>query len=484
MEEELLMDFKGKVLCSWMVLSVAALATPVADLEMLGAVKRGDQQAVRSLLQQRADVNATQPDGSTALSWAVHHNDLDMANLLISSGADPNSRNNLGVTPLSLACTNGSAPMVQRLLAAGANPNAALQSGETPLMTCARTGSVEAVKSLLAGGADSNAKESRRGQTALMWAVSQQHAGVVQALIEGGADVHARSEGGFTPLLFAARVGDENSARALLQAGADINEATPENGSALVLASSSGHESLAIFLIEKGADPNAADANGVTPLHFAALKGLPTIGGLRYNTTIAYLFRPNMLELTKALLARGANPNARVANIHKEFRATELAWIDAVDATPFMLATASNDVALMRLLADNGSDPLLATRNNTTPLMVAAGMGRTAERPPDEERMALETVKLLVELGADVNATDDSGQTALHSASYIGADAIAQFLVEHGAKVDVKDRYGMTPVTVADGIMPPELPRIKRVRRPHESTAKLLRQLAGNTTSD
>jgi ankyrin repeat protein len=374
--------------------------------------------------------------------------------------------------------------MVQKLLTAGANPNAALQSGETPLLTCARTGNVEAVKSLLAGGADPNAKESRRGQTALMWAVSQKHSAVVQALIEGRADVHARSEGGFTPLLFAARVGDEGSARALLQAGADVNEATPEYGNSLVLASSSGHEALAIFLLEKGAAPNAVDANGVTPLHFAVLKGLPTIGGLRYNTTMAYLFRPNMQELTKALLAHGANANARVAKIDKEFAATEVAWIDAVAATPFMLAAASNDVALMRLLADNGADPLLVTRNNTTPLMVASGMGRTAERPPDEERMALETVKLLVELGADVNAVDASGQTALHSASYIGADAIAQFLVEHGAKLDVKDRYGMTPLTVADGIMPPDLPRIKRVRRPHESTAKLLRQLAGNATSD
>ena len=478
------MDFKVKVLCGWMLLSVAGLATPVGDLDILEAVKRGDQKAVLSLLQQRADVNAAQPDGSTALAWAVHHNDLDMADLLVRSGANPNSKNNLGVTPLSLACTNGSAPMVQKLLTAGANPNAALQSGETPLLTCARTGNVEAVKLLLAGGADPNAKESRRGQTALMWAVSQKHSAVVQALIEGGADVHARSEGGFTPLLFAARVGDEGSARALLQAGADVNEATPQYGNSLVLASSSGHETLAMFLLEKGATPNAVDANGVTPLHFAALKGLPTIGGLRYNTTMAYLFRPNMQELTKALLAHGANPNARVAKIDKQFAATELAWIDAVDATPFMLAAASNDVALMRLLADNGADPLLVTRNNTTPLMVASGMGRTAERPPDEERMALETVKLLVELGADVNAVDASGQTALHSASYIGADAIAQFLVEHGAKMDVKDRYGMTPLTVADGIMPPDLPRIKRVRRPHESTAKLLRQLAGNATTD
>lgn len=476
------MDVKAKVLCGWMLLSVASLAAPVGDLELLEAARKGDQAAVRSLLQQRADVNAAQPDGSTALAWAVHRDDLDMAELLIRAGANANAQNDLGVTPLSLACANGNAPMVQKLVASGANPNAALRSGETPLMTCARTGNVEAVNSLLARGADVNAKETRRGQTALMWAVSQKHPEVVRALIQHGADVQARSEGGFTPLLFAARVGDVDSARVLLEAGAKANEATPEDGSALVLASASGHEPLAILLLEKGAEPNATDAYGTTALHNTVLTGLPVVGRLTRSTVNSYLFRPNMPELAKALLARGANPNARITKKNPEF-SSELSYTDPVGATPFFMAAATNDRSFMRLLADNGADPKLMTNDKATPLMVAAGMGRTAERPEAEEKSAFETAKLAVELGADVNAADESGQTSLHFASYIGADAITQFLLEKGAKADVKDSYGMTPLDVAEANMPPALPRTKRVRRSHKSTADLLRQSAGNTTS-
>ena len=468
------MNLTVKVLCGCMLLSVASLAAPVGDLELLEAVRKGDREAVRSLVQQRADVNAAQPDGSTALAWAVHRDDAEMVDLLIRAGANVNAENELGVTPLSLACANGSASMVQKLVAAKANPKAPLRSGETPLMTCARTGSVEGVKSLLAGGADVNAKESRRGQTALMWAVSQKHTPVVRALIAGGADVHARSEGGFTPLLFAARVGDLDSARALLEAGADVNEATKDDGSALVLASASGHEALALLLLEKGADPNAADANGATPLHNTVLTGFPVAGRLTKSTVNSYLFRPNMPELAKALLARGANPNARITKKNPEF-SSELSYMDPVGATPFFLAAATNDLSLMRLLAASGADPKLMTNDKATPLMVAAGMGRTAERPEAEEKSAFETAKLAVELGADVNAADESGQTPLHFASYIGADAIAQFLVEKGAKGDVKDSYGMTPLDVAEANMPANLPRTKRVRRAHKSTADLIR---------
>ncbi len=473
------MNLKAKVLCGWMLFAVAGLAAPVGDLELLEAARKGDQAAVRSLLQQRADVNATQPDGSTALAWAVHRDDQDMADLLISAGANVNAENSFGVAPLSLACSNANAPMVQKLLTAGANPNAALRSGETPLMTCARTGNLEAVKALLAKGADANAKESRRGQTALMWAVSQKHSAAVQALIAGGADVRARSEGGFTPLLFAARVGDLDSARALLNAGADVNEATAENGNALVLASASGHEALGIFLLEKGANPNATDAYGITALHNTVLTGLPVVGRLTRGVSNSYLFRPNMPELAKALLARGANPNARLAKKNMEY-ASELAYTDPVGSTPFHLATATNDLSFMRLLVASGADPKLMMNDKGTSLMVAAGMGRTAERPEAEEKMAFETAKLAVELGADVNAADDSGQTALHFAAYIGADAIAQFLMEKGAKADVKDSFGMTPLDVAEANMPPNLPRNKRVRRAHPSTAELMRKSAAN----
>ena len=167
------MGLKAKVLVGWWMaslLSVAGFAAANSDLRLVEAVEKGDQAAVRSLLQQRADVNAPQADGSTALAWAAHRDDLETADLLIRAGANVNAPNDYGVTPLSLACTNRNATLVEKLLKAGANPNAAMWTGETPLMTCARTGNVAAVKSLLAGKADVSVKETRRGQTALMWA--------------------------------------------------------------------------------------------------------------------------------------------------------------------------------------------------------------------------------------------------------------------------------------------------------------------------
>ena len=185
------MDGRVKVivLAGWWVvslLSVASLAAAGGDLRVVDAVMKGDKEAVRSLLKENADVNAPQPDGATALAWAVHRDDLETAELLINAAANVNAANDYGVTPLSLACTNLNAAMVEKLLKAGADPNAAQWTGETPLMTAARTGDADAVNSLLAHGADVNAKETRRGQTALMWAIAERHAEVARVLIEHG----------------------------------------------------------------------------------------------------------------------------------------------------------------------------------------------------------------------------------------------------------------------------------------------------------
>jgi ankyrin repeat protein len=459
------------------------------------AVKERDSATVRSLLKQHIDVNTPEPDGATALAWAAHWDDLDTAELLIHAGANVNAANDYGVTPLSLACTNGNSAMIEKLLKAGANPNATLPTGETPLMTASRTGNVDSVKLLLEHGADANAKEIRRGQTALMWAVAEGHPEVARVLIERGADVHTRSKSGFTPLLFTAQQGNVESARILLAAGANINEATPDDGSALVVASASGHEALSIFLLDKGADPNVADGRGITALHYAMLQGISLLDNVWYEPfrrdqhIVQHVsfppFRPNMPELVKTLLARGANPNARIAK-DPQFPTSYISYMKLsttpVGATPFMLAAATYDVDLMRALVASGADPLLTTEEKTTPVIMAAGLGARlcgeGELTEEEARMSLEAVKLAVELGGDVNATNNAGLTALHAAAYLGSDAVIAFLVDKGANVNAKDKNGQTALTIAEKIVPPTLfEEGLRPRAVHKTTADLLRKL-------
>jgi len=365
---------------------------------------------------------------------------------------------------------------VNKLLKAGANPNAAAWSGETILMTCARTGNIETVKSLLATGADVKSKDSRQGNTALMWAVAQKHADVARLLIEHKADVHARTNSGFTPLLFAAQQGDADSAQILLHAGADVNEATPDGDTPLLVASASGHEAFSIFLLEHGANPNAADRNGITALHYAIINGLGQaasgISMVRSHTP--YLHRPNMVELVKALLKHGANPNARLTapatemdygpGYGKILRTAQLnvggGRISPVGATPFLLAALSFDPALMHLLVSAGADPLLATEENVTPLMAAIGLGRERASlisyTEKQEAKIMEMVKMLVEMGVDVNAVETAtGLTALHCAAFYGnSERVIQFLVEKGANLNVTTTAGQTALDIASNIAP------------------------------
>jgi uncharacterized protein len=500
------MSINVKVLgVGWIIslLSVAALAA-TSNLRLVDAEAKRDMEVVRSLLKQHVDVNTPEADGATALAWAAHWDDLEIADLLIAAGAKANAANDYGVTPLSLACTNRSAAMVEKLLKAGADPNAAAWTGETPFMTCARTGNLEAVKSLLARGATVNVKDTKEGQTALMWAAAAKHPAVVQALIEHGADVNAHTKSGYTPLMFAAQQGDIESARFLLAAGARVNEATNgesvwEGDTALLLASQSGHEALSIFLLDHGADPNAADENGITALHFTVMNGLALMSRVRLRPPAPYLVRPNMLELAKALLAHGANPNARVKKASAGDKLLRITGgdpppgsVSPVGATAFMMAAFSHDASLMRILVAGGADPLLATDENVTPLMVAAGVTRwrTAGVPltKNEEAKALECVKLAVELGADVNAVDKTYKlTALHGAAFNGSDTIVQFLAEKGANLDAKDQVGQTPLEVAMNIKPFE--RGKAVARnlvPYKawkSTADLLVKLGATPVS-
>jgi cytohesin len=354
--------------------------------------------------------------------------------------------------------------MVEKLLKAGANPNAALLSGETALMTAVHTGNVEVVKLLLAHKADVNAKEPARGQTALLWAVAEKRPEIARVLVEHGANVQARSKSGFTPLLYAADRGDGDSAQILVAAGADVNEATADRVSPLLLASAGGREELALFLLEKGANPNVADGKeGYTPLHHAAS-------------------RRNMVSVVKALLARKANPNARLVKAPPRPRENGTqGGISLLGATPFLLAAANGNAGAMHALVEGGADPRIPTTDNTPPLLVAAGVHRNPDivLTPDDREHGVEAAKLLLEWGADVNATGEYGWTALHGAAYNAFDEMIQFLVGKGAKMDVFDQLGQTPLSIAlavttagIGVDYYHVPRFA-----HPSTAELLLKL-------
>jgi ankyrin repeat protein len=443
------------------------LSTTVAaqDARLVDLAKRQDRAAVRALVASGADVNVAQGDGATALHWAAHWDDVEMAALLLRAGARIDAANDFGVTPLLLASTNGRPTLVAILLEAGADPNLAAANGETPLLTAARTGNLEAVDALLGRGAEVNYRTPGNGQSALMWAISERHSNVARLLIEHGADIHARSTGGYTPLLFAARAGDLESTRMLVAAGADVNDKTPDQTSALVVAVVRGHAALAIHLLERGADPNAG-APGYTALHWASgsweteltgPNGIDAQGAEEWRSLAGVPV--GKVELIRALLARGADPNARLTKPPPRVGYTQLAIEHRVvgvnpypGATPFLLAAMAGDVDVMRVLSENGADPRLASSDGTTPLMVAAGLGRYLAESRVTEGNALASVKLALELGGEINAVNDSGNTALHGAAHTKANEVIGFLADNGADLNQRNKRGQTPLMIADTV--------------------------------
>ena len=453
-----------------------ARAFGAGDPALVEAVKNGDQTAVRRLIGEKTDPNVPATDGSTALHWAVHRDAADLVDTLLTAGANANAASRYGVTPLSLAGTNGNLTIVKRLLAAGADPNAALPNGETVLMTAARTGRPDVLQALLAKGANPNAREQSRGQTALMWAAAENNTAVIPVLLAAGAERDARTgdqappaaaaagsfsraagvsraanvRPSFTAFLFAVQRGQLEAARALLNAGSSANEALPDGTSALVLAVQNANWELADFLIERGADVNAA-GSGFTALH--------QITRLR-RTNIGFLPPPegkgtlSSTELVRRLLAKQADVNAVMT---RDFRDGYRNRFNRIGATPFLLAAKNVDTELMKIYLAAGANPMTPNADRTTSLMVASGVdiwnpGEDGGSGQGSEPEALEAVKMLVDLGLDVNAANDRGETALHGAAYRGANTIVEYLVSKGAKIDARSTQGWTPWTVANGV--------------------------------
>ncbi len=472
---------------------------------IVDAARRGDAAAVRALIAKRADVKAASADGTTALHWAAERDDIAIIDALVKAGANANVRTRHGVAPLSLAALNGSGAAVGRLLAAGADPNTLMAGGETALMTAARAGNVQALRALLAAGADVAARVGSTGQTALMWAAARNNADAVRLLLEAGADINARTgraapapradaaataaqalvtnfEGGrsmfnsppptgFTAFLFAVRSGSLDAVKALIDAGANVNDTLSDGSSALVVAVANAHWELAGQLLDRGADPNLAGA-GWTALHQAARIRRPNIGfgtpGPIPTGTV------DSIDVIKKMVARGADVNARMSrNGMKDGQRNRL---NRLGATPFLLAAKNTDVEVMRLLVAAGADPTIATADGTTPLMVAAGVaiwnpGEDGGSLPGQEPEVLEAVKMCVELGNDVNAANQLGETALHGAAFRGVNDVAQYLADQGAKLDARDTRGWTPLAIANGLTYTDF------FKQQVHTAKLLRDL-------
>jgi uncharacterized protein len=474
--------------CLWIAF-LSGVWAAAADAPLADAVMRRDNGLVRSLAADRTGLNVAQPDGTTALHWAVRYDDLATAQLLVHAGADVKVANRYGVTPMNLAVTNGNAALIRLLLDAGADPNSATPSGETALMTAARTGSLDAVTLLIDRGANVNAKDSAHEQTAIMWAVLENHAEMVKLLLARGADINAHtkvtipkgeyvparpagaagtaiirqralptSDGGMTPLLFAVRDGNAPMVRLLLDHGADIGQSSGNHTSPLIIALLNGQVGLASELLARGADPNATDDYHRGAL-FAAID-LRNFNHEKYPDLPTDGHDP--LDLIKALLDKGANPNQRTETVPVHgLMQFDASWVNFDGHTPFIRAALSGDIEVMRLLLAHGADPNIATKQGSTALMAASGInwipGQTSSH---SEADYVEAVKLCLERGADVNAMNSLGMMAMHGAANRGWESIIQILADHGSKLDVKDSGGRTPMIFAQGIFlavrPPE----------------------------
>ena len=502
--------------------TIFATTAAVVDSRLADAAMNGDRDAVRTLLKQKVDVNATQGDGTSALHWAAFRDDVETAQLLIDSGASVKAvTRNGGITPLIMAARNGSAAMVGLLLKAGADPNTADATGATALMHASLSGRAEAVTLLLDQGADVNAKERQNGQTALMFAAWENRSAVIKALAGKGADLTVTTNtvklaretmdengnpinqtvndpdsirgerrqaqagdeppanqimGGLTALLIAARDGQLEAVQALIEAGANVNQVSAgDRSSPLVIAIANGHYTVGKYLVERGADTNLVNIDGLSPLWATV--------NMRY-APISWAPNPrtdqeiDSIILMRTMLDHGADPNIRTLKRKLWFSPSshDQTWVDPRGSTPFFRAAASSDVEAMKLLVERGADPNLPNAGGTTPLIVAAGLGWVGNFSANAPGQWMNAVKFCIEHGANVNAVDAKGYTPLHGAAVRGDNEMIQYLVEKGADVTAVNKAGDTVADMANGPF--------EHANPHPDTVAMLEKLGSKNNNN
>lgn len=506
--------------CAVAALTAGVWQTAGAESNVADAASVGDLDRVRELISGGDDVNAAQPDGTTALLWAAYESNPEMVTALIEAGADPNAANEFGVTPLLQASRIGDAAVIGALLAAGADIAVTSPSGETALMAAARTGRVDAVSLLLAHGSDPNAAESYWEQTALMWAAVEGHGDVINVLLEAGADPNMQARvseleqrstrtdfpsGGFTALMFAARNADEAVVRRLLDGGADINLTNADGATALMIAVVNDRFDFAAKLLELGADPNDGSLYQAVLMHDATTDWLAK-DGTQWRAD--HLNELTALDLTRLLLEAGADPNKPfVGQLHS----TSMCCDTKENATPLYRAAVAADVEALELLIEHGGDiewapeeqdgesggggnigktPLMVAMNGGRGVGMAGGPGdiREGRAPPFREeanREPLDAVTLLLAAGADPDAVTPDGEAALHQAAKAGKLDIVRALAESGATLDLPDGEGQTALAIVEAMEPREPPPLTGALagRPQGAqpaeVAVLLRELMG-----
>jgi uncharacterized protein len=449
------------------LLSVAAaIDAAQVDRRLIDATKQGNRATVRALLKEKVPVNATATDGTTALHWAARGDDIESAKLLLQAGSDVRLADRYGITPLRLAAENGSAAMIEILLKAGADPNTTLPTGETVLMTAAHTGKPDAVSMLLTHGAKPNERENRFGETAMMWAAAENNASAIRVLADGSGDLNAKSKltdfpefrfitsgmvitalpkGGWTPLMYAARQGSVDAAKALLEAGANPNLTDPDGTTAVVIAIINAHFDLAAMMAEKGVDLNVADSSGMTALYAAV--DMHTLPAMLSRPAPKVTDKLDAAALVPILLKHGADPNLRLKKpiIGRHHDSGDASMGEGT--TPLMRAAKSSDFQVMRSLLEGGANPAITQKDySNMPMILLNGRGG------GNEAAVLEAIKVAVEHGLDIDAFNANGQTILHLAVQRGQNSIVRYLAEKGAKLDMKNKQGRSPMDLALGV--------------------------------